>query len=267
MMIRALWTGATGMMAQQQNIDSIANDLSNVNTYGYKKRHLNFQDLYYQTLRASGVQGSQAGNNVPVGVQIGNGVRLAAVTPVFIRGNPQQTDLWSNLMIDDDRTFFGVTLPNGQRAYTRDGSFRVNNNGELRTVDGLALDPPIAGIPNPAPNLTVSSSGMVQYTDPTTGNPVNVGQIQTYGFVNQGGLSAMGQNFWRETAASGPPQQGIPDVAAGHGPVRSGWLETSNVNAITEMVNMISAQRAYEFNSRSIQTSDEMLQTVNALKR
>lgn len=266
MMIRSLWTGATGMQAMQENIDAIAHDLTNVNTNGYKRRHLNFQDLFYQNLRASGLQGGEEGNNLPVGIQIGNGVRLSATTPVFTVGSATQTELWSDVMIDDSTSFFGVTLANGQRAYTRDGSFRLNDQGELRTVDGLALDPPIQGIPTGAQNLSVTLGGMVQYTDPANNQTVDAGQINLYNFINPAGLQATGNSLWMETASSGAPTQGLPSTQ-GYGEVRGGWIEGSNVDAVTEMVNMISAQRSYEFNSRSIQTADSMLQTVNQLKQ
>lgn len=266
MMIRSLWTGATGMNAMQENIDSISHDLTNVNTNGYKRRHLNFQDLFYQNMRAAGLQGGEAGNNIPVGIQIGNGVRLAATTPIFTRGNPFQSNVWSDMMIDDDTSFFAVTMADGRTAYTRDGTFRVNDQGELRTVDGLALDPPITGIPTGAQEPSITLSGQVQYRDPASGNMVNVGQVQLYNFINPAGLEANGNSLWLATESSGAATQGVPN-SDGFGPVRGGWVEGSNVDAVTEMVNMISAQRSYEFNSRSIQTADSMLQTVSQLKR
>ncbi len=266
MMIRSLWTGATGMRAMQDNIDAISNDLSNVNTNGYKKRYLNFQDLFYQNLRAAGLQGGDANTNVPVGIQIGNGVKLAATTPVFTHGNPFETNVWSDMMINDNTSFFSVTMPDGREAYTRDGTFRVDQNGELRTTDGLPLNPPITGIPNGAVDPQVSLGGMVSYRDPNSGDMVEVGQVQLYNFVNPAGLEAYGQNLWLETESSGNANAGDPDTE-GYGSIQGGWVEGSNVDAVTEMVNMISAQRAYEFNSKSIQTSDAMLQTVNGLKR
>lgn len=251
----------------QDNIDSISHDLTNVNTNGYKKRHLNFQDLFYQNMRAAGLQGGDGTSNVPVGIQIGNGVRLAATTPVFTRGNPYQTEVWSDMMINDDTSFFGVTLADGTTTgYTRDGSFRVDDTGELKTVDGLSMDPPITGIPEGALEPQVTEAGKVQYRDPTSGDMVEVGQIQIYNFINPAGLKAYGQSLWLETSASGTATSGSPDTE-GFGSIRGGWVEGSNVDAVTEMVNMISAQRSYEFNSRTIQTADAMLQTVNSLKR
>ncbi len=265
MMIRSLWTGATGMRAMQDNIDSISNDLSNVNTNGYKKRYLNFQDLFYQNLRAAGLQGGDSDTNIPVGIQIGNGVKLVATTPIFTTGSPYETDVWSNMLINDSTSFFSVTLPDGREAYTRDGSFQVDENGEILTSDGLSLNPPVTGIPTGAQDPEVSLGGIVSYEDPTSGDRVEVGQVMLYNFVNPAGLSAYGQNLWLETASSGPATQGEAD-SEGYGSISGGWVEGSNVDAVTEMVNMISAQRAYEFNSKSIQTADSMLQTVNALK-
>lgn len=266
MMIRSLWSGATGMRAMQDNIDAIAHDLTNVNTNGYKRRHLNFQDLFYQNMRAAGLQGGEEGTNIPVGIQIGNGVRLAATTPVFARGNPFESTVWSDVMIDDDTSFLAVTTPDGRQAFTRDGTLRLDADGELRTVDGLPLDPPIQGIPTGAQDPSITLSGMVQYRDPATGDMVDVTQIQLYNFVNPAGLQAVGSSLWMQTESSGPANQGAPGDQ-GFGQVRGGWLEGSNVDAVTEMVNMISAQRSYEFNSRTIQTSDSMLQTVSQLKR
>lgn len=266
MMIRALWSAATGMRAQQFNIDTIANDLTNVNTNGYKKKHINFTDLMYQSLRASGVQGAADGN-VPVGIQVGHGVRVAGTTPIFTMGGAQETGLWSDMMIWNNATnFFSVTLQDGTSAYTRDGSFRVNDEGELTTSSGLQLNPPITGIPTGAIDPTITESGQVQYRTAEGGDLQTAGQVQLYTFVNPAGLGPIGDNLWVESEASGQPTQGLPGDE-GFGTIQGGWVETSNVDAITEMVNMIAAQRSYEFNSRSIQTSDEMLQTVNNLKR
>ncbi len=269
MMIRALWTGATGMQAQQFNIDTISNDLANVNTYGYKKRRVNFHDLFYQSLRASGIQGANTGNNTPVGLQVGHGVRASGTTPVFTQGGALETGIWSDMRIVDPggvaQNFFGVTLPDGMRAYTRDGSFRINDQGELTTVDGLSMDPPITGLPANALDPTVTESGQVQYKD-AAGNLVQLARVGLYQFVNPAGLEPIGDNRWKETPASGAATAGNPEDP-GFGKIQGSWVEASNVDAITEMVNMIAAQRAYEFNSRSIQASDDMLQTVNTLKR
>jgi len=268
MMIRALWTGATGMRAQQFMIDSIAHDLTNVNTTGYKKKSVSFSDLFYQSQRAAGVQGPQG--NLPTGIQVGLGVRVNGTTPVFTHGNPVETGIWSDMMIDDKggqvRNFFRVLLPDGSYGYTRDGSFRADDQGQLATNDGYLLDPLPGNIPADAKQITITDTGQVQVIVGNNTTATTVGQVNLFTFPNPAGLEPMGDNLWGKTPASGDEQQGAPgDV--GFGIVKSGWLEQSNVDAITEMVNMISAQRAYEFNSKSIQTSDEMLQTVNNLKR
>lgn len=264
MMIRALWTGATGMHAMQTDIDSIANDLTNVNTPGYKSRRVNFQDLFYQNLRAAGLQGAEAGQNVPVGIQVGNGVRVAGTTPVFTQGSAESTGIWSDVMFGDATSFLSVTLADGTLAYTRDGTLRLNSQGELRTSGGLALNPPITGIPTGATDPSINQAGWVEYTD-ENGDVQQVGQLQLYNFINPAGLSAIGSNLWKQTDSSGEANAGYAGDA-GFGDLTSTWVEGSNVEAITAMVNMISAQRSYEFNSRSITTSDEMLQTVNQLK-
>lgn len=270
MMIRALWTGATGMRAQQFNIDSIANDLSNVNTTAYKKRHVSFVDLFYQNLRASGIQGTQNTENLPVGIQVGHGVRVNGTTPIMTTGGVTETGIMTDAMIVDPgsstRNFFGVTLPDGSRGYTRDGTFRKNSEGNLTTLDGLQLDPPVSGIPDNAIDLQITEDGRVLYRTEQSGDLTEAGTISLYTFPNAAGLSPKGSNYWAQNEASGDAVTLAPGDEV-YGVLRPGSLETSNVDAITEMVNMISAQRAYEFNSRSIQTSDEMLQTVNNLKR
>ncbi len=264
MMIRALWTGATGMHAMQTDIDTIANDLTNVNTPGYKQRLVNFQDLFYQNLRASGLQGGGEGENVPVGIQVGNGVRVTSITPVFTKGSAESTGVWSDVMFGDATSFLSVTLDDGTLAYTRDGTLRINSNGDLRTSDGYALNPPITGIPTGATDPSITPAGNVQYVD-TDGNTQTVGRLQLYNFINPAGLSALGSNLWKETESSGQATAGYPGDA-GFGTLTSTYVEGSNVDAVTAMVNLITAQRSYEFNSRTITTADEMLQTVNQLK-
>lgn len=264
MMIRALWTGANGMHAMQTNLDAIANDLTNVNTPGYKQRKVNFQDLFYQNLKAAGLQGGEEGTNIPVGIQVGNGVRVTGITPVFTKGSAESTGIWSDVMFGDATSFLSVTLDDGTLAYTRDGTLRINSEGELRTSDGYALNPPITGIPTGATDPSITPSGNVQYVD-ENGETQTVGRLQLYNFVNPAGLSALGSNLWKQTDSSGDAQAGFPGEA-GYGALTSTWVEGSNVDAVTSMVNLITAQRSYEFNSRSIQTADEMLQTVNQLK-
>ena len=272
MMIRSLWSGATGMKAMQFNIDAIANDLSNVNTNGYKKKIVNFQDLLYQTSRASGMLGGTDGTvNLPVGIQVGLGVRVAGTTPVMTVGSAVQTEIWSDLMIREEggtavKNFFRIDIGNGQFAYTRDGNFRPNEDGELTTTDGFYLDPRPGATDPTAVDWQVTPEGRVMQRLPGETDYQEVGRIQLYTFINPGGLESIGNNRFMESESSGAPQQGNPGED-GFGTIQGGWIEQSNVDAISEMVNMIAAQRAYEFNSKSITTSDEMLQTVNGLKR
>lgn len=272
MMIRSLWSGATGMKAMQFNIDAIANDLTNVNTNGYKKKIVNFQDLLYQTTRASGLQGGTDGAvNLPVGVQVGLGVRVAGVTPVMTVGSVVETGNWSDMMIEENnsnmvKNFFQIDMGNGNVAYTRDGNFRVDEQGRLVTTDGYFLNPQPGNVAANAVAVQVTPEGRVMQKLPNQTDWVEVGQVQLFTFINPAGLEPTGNNRWTETQSSGAAQQGAPGDA-GFGLIKGGWIEQSNVDAISEMVNMIAAQRAYEFNSKSITTSDEMLQTVNNLKR
>ncbi|MCL2000761.1 MAG: flagellar basal-body rod protein FlgG [Planctomycetes bacterium] len=272
MMIRSLWSGATGMKAMQFHIDAIANDLTNVNTNGYKKKIVNFQDLLYQTTRASGLQGgTDGGVNLPVGIQVGLGVRVAGTTPVMTMGSVVETGNWFDMMIEESqanmvRNFFQIDMGNGNLAYTRDGNFRVDNEGRLMTVDGYFLDPQPGNVAENAVAVQITPEGRIMQRLPGETNFAEVGQIQLFTFINPAGLEPIGNNRWVESESSGAAQQGAPGDA-GFGLIRGGFIEQSNVDAISEMVNMIAAQRAYEFNSKSITTSDEMLQTVNALKR
>ncbi|MFH0911599.1 MAG: flagellar basal-body rod protein FlgG [Planctomycetota bacterium] len=267
MMNRALWTAATGMHAQQTNVDVIAHDLTNVNTNGYKKTTVTFADLFYQRLRAAGIQGRGL-NNLPVGIQVGNGVRVTGTTKVFTKGAMIETGNPFNIMINDDgnlaRNFFCVDIGGGQIRYTRDGSFQLDADGNLVLSNGAILQGGIT-VPANAQDPTVTETGVVQYKD-ETGTTQDAGQLDLATFVNPAGLEPEGDNLFQETPASGPAQAGKPGDA-GFATVIGGALELSNVSAIEEIVKLISAQRAYEFNSRTIQTSDEMLQTVNNLKR
>lgn len=272
MMIRSLWSGATGMKAMQFYIDAIAHDLTNVNTSGYKKKIVNFQDLLYQTTRASGLQGGTDGAiNLPVGVQVGLGVRVAGTTPVMTVGTAVETNNWSDMMIVEEqansvKNFFQIDIGNGEVAYTRDGNFRVDDQGRLVTVDGYFLNPQPGNVDPNAVAVQITPEGYLTQRLPGDTEYQQVGQVQLFTFVNPAGLAATGSNLWMETPSSGEAQQGAPGDP-GFGKIKGGWIEQSNVDAISEMVNMIAAQRAYEFNSKSITTSDEMLQTVNGLKR
>ncbi|MCD8139599.1 MAG: flagellar basal-body rod protein FlgG [Planctomycetaceae bacterium] len=272
MMIRSLWSGATGMKAMQFYIDSISHDLANVNTNGYKKKIVNFQDLLYQTSRASGLQGGTDGTvNLPVGVQVGLGVKVGGTTPVMTVGPAVETGNWFDMFIEEPQAnhvtnFFRVDIGNGNFAYTRDGNFRVDNNGQIMTIDGFYLSPSPGNISEEAIAVNISETGRVFQQLRGETDFEEVGQIQLFSFINPAGLEPIGNNRWLESESSGDAQQGEPGQDQ-FGFIRSGFIEQSNVDAISEMVNMIAAQRAYEFNSRSITTSDEMLQTVNGLKR
>ncbi len=272
MMIRSLWSGATGMKAMQFYIDAIAHDLTNVNTNGYKKKIVNFQDLLYQHTRASGLQGGTEGMvNLPVGVQVGLGVKVAGTTPVMTVGAVVETGNWFDMMIEEPqanmiRNFFRIDTGNGNYAYTRDGNFRVDNEGRLMTVDGFLLDPQPGAIDQNAQEVQISPEGRIFQRLPGQGEFQEVGQINLFTFINPAGLEPVGNNRWLESESSGNAQQGTPGTDQ-FGTIQAGFIEQSNVDAISEMVNMIAAQRAYEFNSKSITTSDEMLQTVNGLKR
>ena len=269
MMVRSLWTGATGMQAMQFHIDTIANDLSNINTHGYKKKQVNFQDLLYQTVRASGVQGSND-VNWPVGIQVGHGVKVAGTTPVMMMGSLMQTTSQYDIALTEPeglpvRSFFRVTQPDGSYAYTRDGNFRRTSEGNLATSDGLLLSEDIQ-IDETAQYINIGEDGRVFQKLPGENELQEIGQLMVYTFTNPAGLTPIGGNRYLESPGSGVATEMVPGED-GAATMQQGFLETSNTDAITEMVNMISAQRAYEFNSRSIQTSDEMLQTINTLKR
>ncbi|MDR1611999.1 MAG: flagellar basal-body rod protein FlgG [Planctomycetota bacterium] len=271
MMIRSLWSGATGMKAMQFHIDAIAHDLTNVNTNGYKKKIVNFQDLMYQTMRASGMQGGTDGAvNLPVGVQVGLGVRVAGTTPVMTVGSAVETGGRYHMMINETgsnqiKNFFQIDMGGGNVAYTRDGSFTTDDEGRLVTTDGHYLIPNPGNIDPTATTVQITPEGRIIQTLPGQ-DPAEVGRVQLFSFINPSGLEPLGNNRWAESPSSGEAQQGDPNEG-GFGAIESGFIEQSNVDAISEMVNMIAAQRAYEFNSKSIITSDEMLQTVNSLKR
>lgn len=261
--MRSLSIAATGMLAQQQNVEVVSNNLANMNTTAYARRRTEFQDLLYQNLRRVGTTSSDAGNVVPSGVQLGLGVKLAAVYRIHEQGNLVATDNTFDLAIQG-RGFFRVRQPTGEIAFTRDGTFQLNNSGQVVTHDGLPLQPGIT-IPNNAIDVTVNSSGQVLVKVEGQVSLTNVGQIQIAVFPNEAGLQAEGENLYTETPASGSPQLGNP-AATGFGSILQGFLETSNVNAVEEISNLISAQRAYEMNSKVIQTSDEMMGTLTALR-
>jgi len=262
-MMRALYISATGMQAQDKNISTVTQNIANVNTNGFKKRVVNFEDLLYQTLREPGTE-LVDGITTPTGIQMGNGVRVTGISKVFTQGGFQITDNPFDLAIEGEG-FFQVQLPNGGIGYTRDGAFRPDANGQLVNASGLILDPPIQ-IPQDVKNVTIGTNGVVSVIQGNNQQAVQVGQIQLIRFVNPGGLNNQGRNIYTKTIASGAPIPGNPGQGE-FGTVAQGSIETSNVSIVDEMVNLIVAQRAYESNSKGITTADSMLQTANGLKR
>lgn len=262
-MIKAMRTAATGMMSQQMNVDNIANNLANVNTTGFKKTQLEFQDVLYQTYRQAGTS-SALGNQVPTELAIGHGTRPVATTRQFTVGNLQPTGNPLDMAIAGDG-FFQVQLPDGNIAYTRDGSFKIDGDGSVVTSEGYRISPEIS-VPTDSTGVLITGDGVVEVQIFGQSDPVNVGQIELARFVNPAGLSATGHNLLVETAASGDPILDTP-TQSGMGKLEQGYLEVSNVSVVDEMVNMIVAQRAYEMNSKAIQTADDMAQIANSLKR
>ena len=262
-MIRALWTAATGMAAQNLNVDVTANNLANVNTAGFKRSRANFSDLMYQQLKTPGAEASAAGTQLPTGIQIGLGVQTAGVESLFTEGNMQQTGNKLDLAIQG-KGFFQVLLANGDTAYTRSGSFSVDSTGQVVTQNGDVLQPAIS-IPSDAVSVNIATDGTVSVDQPG-GTSTVVGQIQTADFVNPAGLTSLGNSLYQVSNASGQPIIGTPSQN-GFGTIGQGELEMSNVNMVEEMVNLIAGQRAYEMNSKAIQAADEMLQAANNIRR
>ena len=260
-MIRSLYIAKTGLEAQQTNLDVVTNNLANVSTNGFKKSRAVFEDLLYQNVRQPGAQSSQQ-TQLPSGLQIGTGVRAVATERIHTQGNPQQTGNSKDVMINGSG-FFQVLMPDGTTAYTRDGSFQTDNNGQLVTSSGYVLQPPIT-VPSNALTMTVGRDGTVSVTTPGTVAPTQIGSIQVANFVNPAGLESLGENLYAETGASGTAQASAPGTN-GAGVLMQGFVETSNVNVVEEMVNMIQTQRAYEINSKAITTSDQMLQKISQL--
>lgn len=259
----ALRAAATGMQAQQTRVEVIANNLANVNTTGFKRSRAHFEDLLYQTIQGSAtVDGDDIGSTEAI--QIGRGTRLAAVQRVDIQGPIEQTGRPLDLAIEGEG-FFEVRLPNGSSAYTRDGSFTVSDRGTLVTNSGYTLSPGIS-IPPGASELTVSSSGVVSVLTGTGAQSVEIGRIELARFANSPGLRALGENLYRETAASGEPLTGFAQ-GEGFGRILQGGLEASNVEIVQEMVDMITAMRAYEINSKAVQSAEEMAEIANSMIR
>lgn len=262
-MLRSLWTGASGMQAQQLNIDNIANNLANVNTAGFKKSRVNFQDLMYETIKEAGTPNAQ-GSISPNGIEIGNGVRPASVQRLFSQGSFQQTDNPLDIVVEGDG-FFQIQMPDETTAYSRDGSFKLDGEGRVVTADGFPLIPEIV-IPQDAVSVSISADGVVSAQLAGQENPEEIGQLEIARFANPAGLSSEGRNLFKPTTASGAAVVGNPG-RDGFGTTAQGYLEMSNVQVVEEMVNMITAQRAYEINSKTIQSSEEMLRIVSGLKR
>lgn len=262
-MLRSLWTGASGMVAQQTHLDVVANNLSNVNTTGFKKVRADFEDLLYQIDREPGAP-VEVGAVIPTGIQVGLGARVVGTNRMMTAGNLVETNGDFDMAIEGDG-FFQVTLPDGEVAYTRDGSWRRDGQGQIVTSNGYLLEPNIV-IPDDATSITISPIGVVSITTIDDTAQQEVGQLELVRFVNPGGLRAIGKNLFRETDASGEAIAGAPGEE-GLGLVLHGFIEMSNVQVVEEMVNMIVAQRAYEANSKTIQTADDLLRIANGLKR
>jgi len=263
-MIRAFHTSATGMAAQQMVLDNTANNLANLNTTGFKKSQMAFQDLLYATQRTPGAISAQ-GQQVPTGIQVGNGVRVAGTTRLFTTGTLENTGNQLDMAIEGDG-FFQITNPAGGNRFTRDGGFRVNSTGQLVTADGYFVEPRIT-FPSDWLSATIGTDGTISVSTasaPTT--PTQVGRLTVTRFANPAGLSGEGRNLFAETPASGTPQPFTPGQN-GTGLLRGGFLEHANVDVVQEMVNLIQAQRAYEFNTKAIRVADEMLSYSNDLVR
>jgi flagellar basal-body rod protein FlgG len=261
--MRSLAIGATGMLAQQLNVEVISHNIANMNTTAYTRRRVEFQDLLYQNLRRTGSQSADDGSLVPVGVQVGLGVKTAAVYRITSQGNLTQTGNSLDTAING-RGYFQIALPNGDTAYTRAGAFQLSDDGTIVTVDGFAAEPNIT-IPEDAIDVTINASGEVLVTVDGQVEPQNVGQFQLATFANEAGLLAIGENLFLETPASGTPTTGVP-ASDGFGKMQQGFLETSNVNVVEEVTNLITAQRAYEMNSKVIETSDQMMSTISNIR-
>lgn len=261
-MINSLYTAATGMWSQQFKMDTVSNNIANVDTAGYKKVKAEFQDLIYSYSKNAGAATAQ-NSTTPTGIYVGHGVRLAATTKIFTQGNIENTGNALDLAISGDG-FFQIQLQDGRIAYTRDGQFKIDNQGRVVTANGLLLSPAI-NVPQNAVSLTISPDGIVS-AELADGTIQELGNITLTRFVNPAGLKSIGDNLYVATNASGDPIEGTPGQD-GFGTIMQGYVEKSNVDVVKEMVDMITAMRAYEFNSRSIMTADQMLQTASNLRR
>jgi len=260
-MIRSLWIAKTGLEAQQTQMDTISNNLANVNTSGFKRSRTVFEDLLYQNLRKPGEQTSQQ-SSTPSGLQVGTGVRPVATERIHTQGNVQQTGNKLDVAINGEG-FLPVLMPNGEVGYTRDGSFQSDSQGQIVTANGYPLQPGIS-IPAGSESVSIGSDGVVTVRQPGSSSPVQIGSIQLATFINPSGLQSKGGNLYTESASSGSAQLNLPG-SSGTGSLSQGYLETSNVNVVEELVNMIQTQRAFEINSKAIAASDQMLQKLSQL--
>jgi len=261
--MRALNIAATGMAAQEMNVDVISNNIANMNTIGYKKQEANFEDLIYEDVKRPGAQSSDTGTVIPTGIQIGSGVATSSVYRITTEGSFTNTGNQLDMAINGSG-YFQVLLPSGETAYTRAGNFSLNDNGVLVTSDGYTVLPQTT-IPQTATAVTISASGQIQVTLPGQAATSQVGQLQLANFANPAGLEATGSNLFMVSGASGPAVTGTP-AAAGFGYIMQNYTEASNVDSVTEISNLIIAQRAYEMNSKVITTADQMLQSTNTMK-
>ncbi|MCK9372970.1 MAG: flagellar basal-body rod protein FlgG [Sulfuricurvum sp.] len=262
-MMQSLYTSSTGMLSMQTQIDTTANNIANVNTMGYKKSRAEFADLMYKVMTYAGTSTSDTTRS-PTGVEVGLGVRPTAINKIFSEGSLKQTENPLDMAITG-KGFFKIQLPSGAEAYTRNGSFKIDQNGTLVNSDGYTIIPEVV-IPEDAVNISVGADGIVSVTQAGQAQSTQVGQISLTNFINPAGLHAMGDNLFSETDSSGQPVEGTPGIN-GLGTVRQGFVELSNVQLVVELTDLITAQRAYDANSKVITTSDEMLSTTNSLKR
>ncbi|MBN9304015.1 MAG: flagellar basal-body rod protein FlgG [Devosia sp. 67-54] len=261
--MKALYIASTGMAAQERNVEIISNNIANMRTTGFKRQRAEFQDLLYQQYARAGASTSDSGTTAPVGIEVGSGVKTAATPRVMSQGtvNPTEKDL--DLAVSGEG-YFAIQLPDGRTGYTRDGSFDRSPNGLLVNVDGYQVQPGIT-IPDNANSISISADGIVQAYVGTSTTPTQLGQLQLYRFVNPSGLESVGDNNFVETAASGAAQAGTPN-SDGMGHLMQGYLEQANVNPVTEIADLIAAQRAYEMNARVITGADEMLSSVSQMR-
>jgi flagellar basal-body rod protein FlgG len=261
--MKALYIASTGMAAQERNVEVISNNIANMRTTGFKRQRAEFQDMLYQEIRRAGSSTSEQGTLVPAGIEIGTGVKTAATPRVMSQGSIAPTDKEYDVAIRGEG-FFMVQLPDGRTAYTRDGSFERDDTGQLVNVNGYQIQPGIT-VPENATSVSISPDGIVEAYMSTDGAPTQLGQLQLARFVNKAGLASAGDNLFTETAASGAPQIGTPNTDA-VGSLQQSYLEQSNVNSVTEIADLIAAQRAYEMNARVISGADEMMSTTSQMR-